>query len=63
MSRDFITMIPLVMSFDVITVIPQDAFILDTGAGDIFAWVGKNATQQEKKAAFKNAIVSGKKKM
>lgn len=35
---------------------PQDAFILDTGAGGIFAWLGKDATQQEKKAAFKNAV-------
>ena len=36
----------------------QDAFILDTGAGGIFAWLGKKATKQEKKAAFKNAVVS-----
>ena len=36
----------------------QDAFILDTGAGGIFAWLGSGATQQEKKAAFKNAVVS-----
>ena len=37
----------------------QDAFILDTGAGGIFAWLGKGATNQEKKAAFKNAVVGG----
>ena len=35
----------------------QDAFIVDTGSGGIFAWVGKNATRDEKKAAFKNAVV------
>jgi len=35
----------------------KDAFILDTGAGGIFAWLGSGATQQEKKAAFKNAVV------
>lgn len=33
----------------------NDAFILDTGAAGLFAWVGRNATKQEKKAAFKNA--------
>jgi hypothetical protein len=33
----------------------NDAFILDTGAGAIYAWIGKGATQQEKKAAMKNA--------
>ena len=36
----------------------KDAFILDTGAGGIFAWLGSGATRQEKKAAFKNAVVS-----
>ena len=36
----------------------QDAFILDTGSGGIFAWLGKKATKEEKKAAFKNAVVS-----
>lgn len=35
----------------------QDAFIVDTGRGGIFAWLGKEATKQEKKAAFKNAVV------
>ena len=35
----------------------QDAFIVDTGSGGIFAWVGKRATRDEKKAAFKNAVV------
>lgn len=35
----------------------NDAFILDTGAGGIFAWVGRGATANEKKAAFKNATV------
>ena len=35
----------------------NDAFILDTGAGGIFVWVGKGATADEKKAAFKNATV------
>ena len=35
----------------------KDAFILDTGAGGIFAWLGSGATRQEKKAAFKNAVV------
>lgn len=34
----------------------NDAFILDTGAGGIFAWLGKGATNQEKKAAFSNAM-------
>ena len=38
----------------------QDAFILDTGSGGLFAWLGKKATQQEKKAAFKNAVVCTK---
>ena len=37
----------------------NDAFILDTGAGGIFAWVGRGATANEKKAAFKNATVRG----
>ena len=36
----------------------QDAFIVDTGSGGIFAWVGKRATRDEKKAAFNNAVVS-----
>ena len=35
----------------------QDAFIVDTGKGGIYAWLGREATQQEKKAAFKNAVV------
>ena len=30
---------------------------MDTGSGGIFAWVGKRATRDEKKAAFKNAVV------
>ncbi len=30
---------------------------MDTGAGGIFAWIGKEATKDEKKAAFKNAVV------
>ncbi|XP_065886890.1 gelsolin, cytoplasmic-like [Dysidea avara] len=34
----------------------NDAFIVDTGSGGIFAWVGKRATRDEKKAAFKNAV-------
>jgi hypothetical protein len=34
----------------------NDAFILDTGSGGIFAWLGKKATKVEKKAAFKNAV-------
>lgn len=37
----------------------NDAFILDTGAAGIFAWVGRGATTNEKKAAFKNATVRG----
>ena len=36
----------------------QDAFILDTGAGGIFIWMGKGATQQERLAALRNAEVS-----
>ena len=46
------------MSYHILIINVQDAFILDTGAGGIFAWLGSGATQQEKKAAFKNAVVS-----
>ena len=46
------------LSCQLMAVTIQDAFILDTGAGGIFAWLGSGATQQEKKAAFKNAVVS-----
>ena len=35
----------------------QDAFIVDTGAGGVYGWVGKGATQQEKKAAYQCALV------
>lgn len=31
---------------------------MDTGSGGIYAWLGRGATKQEKKAAFKNAVVS-----
>ena len=30
---------------------------MDTGSGGIYAWVGKGATQQEKKAAYQSALV------
>jgi len=33
----------------------KDAFILDTGASGIFAWVGKGATKEEKCASMTNA--------
>lgn len=36
---------------------------MDTGAGGIFAWLGKGATNQEKKAAFKNAVVGGEQEL
>ena len=35
----------------------QDAFIVDAGPGGIYGWVGKGATQQEKKAAYQSALV------
>ena len=30
---------------------------MDTGRGGIYAWLGREATKQEKQAAFKNAVV------
>ncbi len=35
----------------------QDAFILDTASGSIFVWLGREATDNEKSAAFQNALV------
>ncbi|XP_066147749.1 actin depolymerising venom protein gelsolin 1 [Euwallacea fornicatus] len=32
-----------------------DVFILDTGTGDVFVWIGRKATSQEKKESMKKA--------
>ena len=52
------SLVQLINVIKLMLYVTQDAFILDTGAGGIFAWLGSGATKQEKKAAFKNAVVS-----
>lgn len=33
----------------------KDVFILDTGNGDVFVWIGRQATAQEKRESMKKA--------
>ena len=37
--------------------LPQDCFIVDTGSTAIYVWLGKGSSHQERKAAFKTALV------